>query len=395
LNVGEPRTAQIDRTLTTATYFASLAVIGLVYGATAPTLQSLATQAGVGLGTIGVILSARSLGYLVGASQLGRFLDRRGGHRFMAGILIACAILLAWVPVMRSLWSLALLMGFIGCTLAGPDVGSNTLMLRLRRDRPGPYMNALHLFFGLGALLSPLLVAATRSEGSVAAPYRWLALVVALIGGAFLFRPEPTIPARGSDVEESTQVRRTLLLACIPFALYVGAEVGFSSWVFEFARAMRTELGATSLTAAFWIAFTAFRFVGVLVAMKVSPFRVVMTCFVTGIAASGLLLASSSSSAGVWLGTILLGAGIAAIYPTFILLLGERMTMTGRRLGIVAVASTVGSMTFPWMIGRFFTSWGPEAVPLIVGADLAIASLVVAVVFRRPRSTTPTAERRR
>jgi len=283
-------------------------------------------------------------------------------------------------------------MGLIGCTLAGPDVGGNTLMLRLRGDRPGPYMNALHLFFGLGALLAPLLVAATRSEGSVAVPYRCLALVAAFIGIAFLFRSEPSVPDCRSDEKETADVRRTLLLACIPFALYVGAEVGFSSWVFEFARAVHVESSATSLTSGFWLAFTAFRLVGVLVALRFSPFRVITICLSIGIAAAALLLVSSASVAGLWLGTILLGAGIAAVYPTFILLLGERMEMTGRRLGVVAVASTVGSMTFPWLIGRFFTSWRPEAVPLIVGADLAIALLIVAVVFRRPRSAIPSTQ---
>ena len=384
MNAQDAPSSSTSRTLTTGVYFASLAVIGLIYGATAPTLQALATQTRVGLGTIGVILSARSLGYLIGASQLGRFIDRKGSHRFMATILLGCALLLLLVPATHSLWSLALLMGLIGCTLAGPDVGGNTLMLRLRHDRPGPYLNALHLFFGLGALIAPILVAVTRSEASIAAPYRWLAVVAALIGIAFLLRPEPVAPARASDIHEEPGLRRLLILACVPFVLYVGAEVGFSSWIFEFARAMGTEGMATPITTAFWVSFTAFRFIGVLVALRVPPFRVMTTSLTVGVMASCILFASSSSPAFLWLGTFLLGAGIAAVYPTFILLLGERMTMTGQRLGIVAVASTLGSMSFPWITGRAFTAWSPYAVPLIVGVNLLVA-LVLVVIVLHPR----------
>lgn len=384
MNVQPAPSDHVGRALTTATYFASLAVIGLVYGTTAPTLQALATQTGVGLGSIGVILSARSVGYLLGASQLGRLVDRKGSHRFMAAILIGCAVLLAFVPATGTLWSLAVVMGCIGCTLAGPDVGGNTLMLRLRPDRPGPYINALHLFFGLGALLAPILVAGTRSDVSVTASYRWIALLVGLIGLAFLLRPEPAV-VRPASVRNAPGRHSTLLLACIPFVLYVGAEVGFASWVYEFARAVDAEALATPLTTAFWISFTAFRFVGVLIALRVSPFRVITLSLAVGVAATSVLLTSSVSPALLWLGTLLLGAGIAAVYPTFILLLSERMAMTGRRLGIVAVASTLGSMSFPWIIGRAFTAWSPTAVPLIVGANLLVALLLVIVLLRPHR----------
>ncbi|MDD5263809.1 MAG: hypothetical protein PHU43_03135, partial [Candidatus Bipolaricaulis sp.] len=55
------------RVLTTVSYFASVGLIGLVGGSVGPTLAPLAAQTGIGLSTIGVALSARSFGYLIGA----------------------------------------------------------------------------------------------------------------------------------------------------------------------------------------------------------------------------------------------------------------------------------------------------------------------------------------
>jgi len=56
------------RLFSTAAYFASNAFIGVLGGAVGPTLGPFAAQVGVGLSTIGVILTARSLGYLAGAA---------------------------------------------------------------------------------------------------------------------------------------------------------------------------------------------------------------------------------------------------------------------------------------------------------------------------------------
>jgi len=362
----------VGRGLTTGVYFSSLSIIGLVYGFSGPTLGALAAQTGVGLGSIGIILSARALGYLFGASQLGRFVDRQGSHRFLTLTILTGAVLIALIPFARQLWVLALLMGLTGVTLAGPDVGSNTLIMRLHPTQPGPYMNALHLFFGLGALLAPLLVALTRTEASIAFPYWLLAGIVAGIGLLFLFRPEPSLHPPAAQVEVRG-VQRLLWFGCVVFALYVGAEVGFSSWVFEYVNSAWDELLATQITSGFWIAFTSFRLLGVLLALRFSPARVVLVSLVTGALSCALLLVLPDTRSVLWLGALLFGAGVAAVYPTFLVFLGRQLTLTGRRLGIVAVASTAGSMTIPWLIGRVFGSWSPRAVPLIAGACLVLS----------------------
>ena len=372
----------MGRALTTAVYFSSLAIIGLIYGVSGPTLGALAAQTGVGLGSIGIILSARSVGYLLGASQLGQFVDRRGSHRFVALTILIGAGVLALIPLARQLWVLALLMGLSGISLAGSDVGGNTLILRLHKENPGPYMNGLHLFFGLGALFAPLLVAWTRTDSSVAWPYWILAALVASLGLLFLLRPEPPLPGSSVSADEERNVRSILWIGCIMFVFYVGAEVGFANWLFEYVRAATHESMATQITSGFWFAFTFFRLVGILLATRVTPARILGVSLITGIGACVFLFVLPSTPAVLWTGALLFGAGVAAVYPTFLIFMGRQMQLTGRRIGAIAIASTIGSMTVPWIVGRFFAAWSPRAVPLVAGICLLLSLATLAKIGR-------------
>jgi len=60
---------------------------------------------------------------------------------------------MALVPGLPQLSLLALVMLVLGCAQAGIDVGGNTLLVWLHRDKVPPFMNGLHLFWGLGSIL--------------------------------------------------------------------------------------------------------------------------------------------------------------------------------------------------------------------------------------------------
>ena len=368
--------------LTTAAYFAMMVVIGVVYGATGPTLRGLAAQAGVGLAQIGVILSARSFGYFLATTVVGRLIDRVHAHRVAAGVIVIAAALVALIPAARSLWVLALLMAGLGMTLAGLDVGSNTLVLRQRADRPGPYMNALHLFFGVGGFLAPFLVALTGSETAISWPYWTIALLILPIAGWLLLRPAPERDRSTAEEIPSKTVRGLLFLGCVVFFFYVGAEIGLSTWIYEYARLSFPAPLATGMTSAFWASFTLFRLLGVLVSAKVRARTVAVADLAVGIAGAGLLAIGRAVPPLIWVGTILCGGAIASFYATFLVLLSERIPMTGQRMGIVALSATVGSMSFPWVIGRVFEAF-PLSMPLIIGADLALALGLLAVLLKR------------
>jgi FHS family Na+ dependent glucose MFS transporter 1 len=148
-----------DRRLISAlAYFGSFTALGLALAALGPTLPGMADQTGVSLSQISIIFTANALGYILGSLAGGRLYDRLPSQPIVAGALLLMAISMFGIPLSPYLWGLSVLLFFLGLGSGVLDVGGNTLVVWLYRHEVGPYMNALHLFFGVGAFLSPLLI---------------------------------------------------------------------------------------------------------------------------------------------------------------------------------------------------------------------------------------------
>jgi FHS family Na+ dependent glucose MFS transporter 1 len=382
----------------TATYFAAYALVGVLGGAVGPTLGPFAAQVGVGLSTIGVILTVRSLGYLAGAAGSSRWVDRTRVHRGLAASALFVAAFLAVLPWARSLGLLVLFLVPLGFATASLDIGVSTMLLRVYRSRAAPFISALHFSYGVGGLAAPFLIAAL-AVGSAVLVYPILAVGFALLGVAFLALPES--PAAPIEKEEPKDVRigrrflasplavapgrlgRGFLAATIVILVYVGAEIGFASWLYVFVDLQFGLRPATAVTGAFWGAFSLFRLLGILGARRWAPERILTICFSSALAFALLLALSPHSLATVWVGAVGVGASVAAIYPTTITVYSRRYELTGRHFGAIAVASCLGSMTFPWLIGRLLDVGGPVVVPATTAFLLAAASVAAWVFLGR------------
>jgi FHS family Na+ dependent glucose MFS transporter 1 len=153
-----PAAASDNRLVRAFAYFLSFVVLGLILSAIGPTLPGLAEQTGSTLGQISIIFTANSLGYIGGSLLGGRLYDRRPGHPVLAAVLLAVGVFLAALPLLAARWMLVVDFLLLGLVLGVMDVGGNALVVWLFGRDVGPYMNALHLSFGVGAFLSPILV---------------------------------------------------------------------------------------------------------------------------------------------------------------------------------------------------------------------------------------------
>jgi FHS family Na+ dependent glucose MFS transporter 1 len=90
------------------------------------------------------------------------------------------------------------------------------------------------------------------------------------------------------------------------------------------------------------------------------------------------------SSPALWVGTIGLGISMASIFPTLIMLAGERMQITGTITGRFLVGSGAGSMLLPWLIGQVFVLTGPQAMTTVLLITL-IGFLIVLLLFIKQR----------
>ncbi|MDX1655563.1 MAG: MFS transporter, partial [Candidatus Competibacteraceae bacterium] len=241
--------------LATYAYFLAFIAQGMVGAVLAPTLPGLVAQTGAPLSAISLLFAMRALGGLAGAAQGGRLYDRLPGHPVMALALLAAAVLMALLPLAYGLWFLVALVTLLGSATGVLNLGGNTLLAWVQRERLAPYMNALHFCFGLGAFLSPLLVAGLMGPGGDSALALWvLALLLLPVAGLLLWIPSPASLARQGSGGEVAVDHRLVVLFVVFFCGYVGAEVSFGSLIYSYAveQQLLDAAGGALLTGAFW-----------------------------------------------------------------------------------------------------------------------------------------------
>jgi FHS family Na+ dependent glucose MFS transporter 1 len=389
---------QANPLLVTSIYYLSFILLGLLAGAQGPSLLNLAGHTSSSLEMISLIFVAVSAGYLVGSFFSGMAYDRFPGHRLMAFSLAITAASSALIPVIQSLWLLLVAFFLLGMGTGTIDVGGNTLLLWLHGEKVGPFMNALHFFFGLGAFISPLILDRARVATGDIHWLFWLCALICIPLAAWLwFLPDPSSAAHTAKGESAGSFPMfPVFILVVLFVLYVGLELGFGNWVYTYALKLKlaNESSAAYLTSAFWGAFTLGRLLGVWTAARARSQTILFIDLIGCIASTAVILLWRDSTLALWIGAIGLGLCMASIFPTVLMLAGERIHVTGAITGLFLVGSAIGSAFLPSLIGQVFDS-NPRIMPVIVLVDIS-AFLLVLIYFVTQRFSsdiTPGKER--
>ena len=196
-----------------------------------PSLTHLRAQVHVNVATISALFVTQALGYLAGSMVSGRAYDRGGGHRVFAGSLVMCAVALVGASLSGSLVVVLALFGVIGIVAGCVDVGGNTLLVWSTDGPVTSRMNALHLCFGIGAVMCPVIVDwSLAATGRLVLAYSLCAVISGAVAWWLVTQPSPSRPS--VDHEDHAAVSRPVLavVSCF-FLLYVGVELGFAGWV--------------------------------------------------------------------------------------------------------------------------------------------------------------------
>lgn len=378
---------------TTASYYLSFILLGMILAILGPTLPYLAEQTGSQLSQVSFLFTARALGGFSGALLSGRLYDRRAGHPLLVLTLLAFILVLTLIPLAPLLWLLSILIFVMGFAEGTLDVGVNTMVMWIHGRAVGPYMNGLHFFFGVGAFISPLIVAWLLAADGQAQWGFWILALLILPPLLWIARlPSPQAPPPKQEEGASARANSVVvLLMALLLALYVGAEMSFGGWIFSYAVTLElaTETTAAYLTSLFWAGFTLGRLLAIPLARRLRPRAVLLSDLL--LAAGGLILIMLGAAVplAIWLGTALVGLGLASVFPTVLTLAERRMRITGRVTSAFFVGANVGAMTLPWLIGQLFTAIGPEMTMIAILVDLLLALLILLVLLRRAPATEP------
>ena len=143
----------------TGAYYASFLAMGVSMASLGPTLPGLARNTAATLSAISVLFTARSLGSLLGSVAGGQAYDRIRGHLIMGLMIVLMAALTALTAAIPTLWVLVVVLFVTGAVQGMLNIGGNALLVWVHGNKVGPFMNGLHLCFGIGTFIAPIIVA--------------------------------------------------------------------------------------------------------------------------------------------------------------------------------------------------------------------------------------------
>ena len=383
--------------------FGSFILIGLNDGVVGVLLPSIIAHYHISTATVGLLFPSASIGYLCAAFNSGFLLERLGRRVFLsfgALVWIIGMLVFATLPPFPALLPALFAIGFGVAIL---DAGLNAYIAGLPRGVS--LLNYLHAFYGVGALLGPLLATAMlTSVFGWNATYYALALVVAaaLVGIALRFERRGAGSQHAAGDAEDSSGGRGLLhatlrsplvwLAAIFLLVYVGVEVSLGAWTYTLLTAGRhiQTVQAGWMVSGYWFGLTLGRFILARMVERVGPRRAIQWLTVGVVAGIALVWAPVSggvggvlAAAGLWA----VGFSLGPIFPSVIAVINSSTSARLRQsaIGFAASLGSMGGAFFPWVAANLAQRLGLWSL-LPYAAALTLVMLGLWLVLRRKLS---------
>jgi len=344
----------------------------------------------------GVVLAASAVGYFLSTFFCGFLVQRFPPRRVLVAGLLLIAVCMLFFMRWPSPWLNLVLNLMVGLGQGTIEVVTNLEVIHMERKGQSRLMNLMHAAFSVGAIVGPAAVGILVGAGlrgtvvflAAAGPL----VLMALLFGTTRFPRIAQEDEHGQKQGLGLLRSPILLLLTLFLLLYVGAELGVSTWVSEyFVKVLSTaaSTGAYSVSL-FWMGLFAGR-LGVSVLYRGTRQEyLVLGLSVLSAAALGFVLLVSSTTA-VAVGVFLTGLGMSALYPLVMAMVG-RFFKSGFAVGTASTGGGLGSFTFPFLmavvsegIGLRGGFWFYFGLTLI----LVILSLVIVAVTRRAPAARP------
>jgi fucose permease len=378
-----------DRLRIAASFYAILCM-GVAAGANGVLLAAQITDYGVTKSTIGWFFLFFSGGYITSAVANGVLIGKLGlrSHLMLgAGVAVLASVLVAFRP---GFMVLLVLQAVIGFGTGALDAGLNSYLSTLPRS--ASVLNFFHGFFGLGALIGPVVAAAFVSAG-IRWTWFYALLAVLGLGELVLFMFYPRTVRTGSVSAGPAQLGRTLRLSGMWLGagflgIYVGIEVGFGNWGFSFLTEARAEgvLAAGWVVSGYWAGLTLGRFVLNALAERVGLGVIALsTGCIGGVALGTAVVWLVPVPGAVTVGLIVVGFFLGPLFPTMIATLPRLVphALVESAIGVLVAVSVAGGAFFPWVIGASMQAAGAWVlVPLLLALCVPLGLIWVSISRR-------------
>jgi fucose permease len=359
---------------------------GIIISFIGPLLPVFMTKWNLDYGRVGRFLLVQFLASFVGVLISSALISAKG---FKPAIVIGLALLGIGFALLNSpTFPLALLAsGVYGLGYGFATPGTNLWVSESYGERRASALNISNLAWGIGALVSAPLAKWAIEKTSVTQLLYFVAALSAILA-IYLFTMRFGKPHQDEDSSQASAPgglagNGVAVLLGTLFFVYVGTEVGTSSW----SPAHAHSAAAWSNTN--WALTPMFFFAGLLGGRGASA-AILLRLKESTVAVTGLLIAAAGeflfimarSHTALFAGAFFSGLGFSSLYPIFVAWLTKWFGARSRKVGGVMFAmAALGSASMPWFVGVVSHLASSLRIGLIVPlAGCAVMLTVIALL---------------
>ncbi len=345
----------------------------------------------VSVSSMGIISMIISGGTIV-SSLLSVRLTRRFGTRIVtvASVFLTAAALLGFGFSTR-FWQIALFAVPYGLGAGAVDAALNNYIALHYSSR---HMSWLHCFWGVGAIISPLVMGFALRNYSWHGGY-FIVGGIQLVLGLFLLATLPVWkinPEKGTADGKGGGIFSALKIRGVPFMLvgffaYCSAEAAAMHWSSTYlveVRGLSAERAA-SFASLIYIGITVGRFLCGFISDRLKDRKMIVLGTAVLFCGLALIALPVKSPAPALAGLAVTGFGCAPIYPSIIHSAPENFgeENSGAVIGIQMASAYVGSTFMPPLYGLLGGIFGFWLYPYFAMAFFALMIVMTELAFRK------------
>ncbi len=336
----------------------------------------------------GKLFSILPIGVIAGSLLFGPVCDRYGYRTLLAVSALLMFTGFEGLAFTHTAWILTASVFLFGLGGGAINGATNAVVADISTSGKGADLSMLGVFFGLGALGMPLLLSLLKKSVEFEAIVAATGILALAAGVLFtVVRFPPAKQAEGISMKQVGGLFRDVTLLLIAFFLFFQSafEGLINNWTTTY---LMEEVAAPQQAAlmglsAYIAGMTAMRLLIGSVLRQMPERRLLHVSFAITLMAL-LLFSLSKSVAPAATGLFLLGAGLAAGFPTMLGLVGNRYpNLSGTAFSFVFVIALLGNMLINYMMGLIADNWGIKNLSLFTFAELLILVLIATAIFEK------------
>ena len=339
----------------------------------------------------GTLFSILPVGIILGSLLFGPVCDRYGYRTLLALSALLMFTGFEGLAFTNTLWILTASVFLFGVGGGAINGATNAVVADISTTGKGADLSILGVFFGIGALGMPLLLSLLRKSvpfETTVAGTGLLALFAAVLFAAVRFPAAKQ--SEGISVKQIGGLFRDATLLLIAFFLFFQSafEGLINNWTTTYLidRVDAEQQAALMGLSAYVAGMTVMRLLIGSLLRKMPERNLLYMSF--GITLLALLFFSLSRSVVPAASSLfLLGAGLAAGFPTMLGLVGNRYPdLSGTAFSFVLVIGLLGNMLINYTMGIVAENHGIGNLTLFTFAELFILAVIATIIFGRLRN---------